>query len=329
MKNILIALLLSSAAFALSQDNPVASRLQWMHNQGYCGETSLITAALFYGQYLSQYDVRALATKDHSQTAGQLLLGVNDVHVARQMRLQYEAWDTDSEQSTDSFLCWVKQNIGQGYPLTLGVYANQSLFYNNPNPKAGDPDYDHIVTAISINSSHPLTDPSYYGDDKLTFSDHGLWQKAYYFTYAFEPFQASREQANDLNGAVYSLANEGSNYGLAITGIVDRDGDTLPVRIDVNCNYENPAIAPQSNTRPDPMALTLTVTLSNLTPGTPYILYRYNTLESIPDSHFNTQASQAFERWPVAIDSGTTYIHTQQIQSDEIACYRCVKATAP
>ncbi len=35
----------------------------WGVNFGYCGETSFITSGMYYGQYLSQYDVRRLNLK--------------------------------------------------------------------------------------------------------------------------------------------------------------------------------------------------------------------------------------------------------------------------
>jgi hypothetical protein len=44
--------------------NNIPPRLQWEANFGYCGEVSLISAGLYYGQYLSQYDARAIQISD-------------------------------------------------------------------------------------------------------------------------------------------------------------------------------------------------------------------------------------------------------------------------
>ena len=44
---------------------PVQNRLQWETNNGYCGETSAIVAGLMYGQYFSQYDMRAIGAPFH------------------------------------------------------------------------------------------------------------------------------------------------------------------------------------------------------------------------------------------------------------------------
>lgn len=319
-------LLFSLSLFASTHTNDIPYRLQWRNNLGYCGETSLINAALFYGQYISQYDVRALVTKDHRQNDGELLLGANDTHAARKLHLQFEEWDNSTEQNTDQFLIWVKQFIVQGYPVAIGIYANQYLFYRNHDPYAGDPDYDHIVTAFAITSSNP-NDPTYNGTDQLAFSDHGLWHNqntpVYYFNYAFDPFQGDRLQANSPNGPIYTLPNHNSNYGIAITGIIDPKHETFPIRVTTDYNYEDPPILDHSNIRPEPMPLTLTITISNLKPHFTYVLYRYNTLESVPDSDFNAHASQAYQTWTFTPTS-STWTQTEQILSNEMAIYRCV-----
>jgi hypothetical protein len=46
-------------------DSNIPDRLQWLHNDGYCGEVSLIMAGLKYGQYHSQYDAREISAISH------------------------------------------------------------------------------------------------------------------------------------------------------------------------------------------------------------------------------------------------------------------------
>lgn len=316
--------------------NNIPPRLQWENNHGYCGEVSLISAGLYYGQYMSQYDARAVATKNEPQSTSQLLLGINDVHAAQQMHLKYIAFDTDDEESSDDFLAWVKQNVVQGYPVIIGVYINQYLF--DEGQQKGDDEYDHIVPVVGIDTNHPLSDPNYYADDVIYFSDNGLWplnsQPVYMYNYRFGPCQLSRTQANAPTAPIYSLPlctpdNTVGNYGIAITGVADLSGDTLPVRITTNLNYEKPDIVNKSNSRPAPTPLMLTITISNLVPNVKYNLYRYNTLDSVPESNFNAKASQAYGSWSFEITTGTTHVVTEMIQSDEIAVYRAVKASAP
>lgn len=82
--------------------NDIPPRLQWEANYGYCGEVSFINAGLYYGQYVSQYDARAIASKNRGQSLeeSQLLIGVNDLHAAEQMHLKAEPWKDTSVEST-------------------------------------------------------------------------------------------------------------------------------------------------------------------------------------------------------------------------------------
>ena len=313
--------------------NNIPPRYQWDGNSGYCGEVALISAGLYYGQYVSQYDSRTIATKFARQNKGQLLLGKNDAYAAAQMHLDAVEWDSGDEQNADKFLVWVKEHVLNGYPVAMGIYTNEFRFYGDTDPDAGDDEYDHIVPVTGVGSNHPLSDLSYYSDDIIYFSDNGLWgsdtNPPYNFCYGFDSFQASRSQANAKTGAIYSLCNDGTNYGIAITGVMDLNGDTVPVRLDTNVKNEQPAIKDGSNTRPDPMSLTLTVTVSNLQPGIVYNLYRYNNFDAVPDRDFNANAGSASQSCVVQIASGKTFVMTQQISSDEIAVYRAVKASAP
>jgi hypothetical protein len=301
----------------------IPPRKQWNANFGYCGETSMITAGLYYGQYVSQYTARTVASDGTPQyrRSSQLLLGGNDRHAAIRMHLASIEWNTSSERNTDEFLRWVQLNVERGYPVAIGVYTNEYRFYGTTAPRAGDPSYDHIVPVTSVSA------------DALTFSDNGLWNPTgiprYTFGYRFAAFQRTRVQANAPGAPVYSLASDGRNYGIAISGIADADHQTLPVRLSTNVPWERPPMRNGSNVRPRPMQLVLTITISNLTPGVAYRLYRYDRLDRIPDAHFNVNASKASRIWRVRITGGTTYTLTQAIMSDQVAAYRAVPASAP
>lgn len=315
---------MAASAHAYSQSNDIPPRLQWNGNDGYFGEVSLISAGLYYGQYVSQYDARVLDGSGLPQykSRSQLLIGVNDTVAAANMHLEASEWDTKTETSTAQFLTWVQQEVLSGYPVAIGIFTNEYLFYGKTNPNAGDPQYDHIVPVTGVT---PAT---------LTFSDNGLWtgttgKPTYTFTYPLSSFPKTRQEANAKNGTIYSVANGGQNYGVAITGVIDQDRETLPVRVATNVNYEKPAIANGSNVRPAPMALTLTITVSGLEPGTTYNLYRYDAMANVPNAAFNANASQATERWTIDIASGTTYTMSENIMSDDEAIYRAVPSAAP
>ena len=327
----------SAAASTYSVVNPLPPRIQWNANYGYCGEASFISAGLFYGQYLSQYDARAIASNNARQnlSSSQLLLGVNDVAAAKAMHLAATPFNTSTQTSTAAFLTWVKSNVIAGYPVVMGVFMNQSRFYGNKNLNAGDTEYDHIVVATGITSRHPLTGPAvYYADDIITFNDNGLWtgtpngQPQNVFSCSFGTFAATRQQANATTRPVYSL-NNGPDYGIAITGIIDLSRETVPVRLATSVNAESTGIVNNSTTRPAFKPVTLTVTVSGLTPGVTYNLYRYSSMAAVPDSNINANAAKAVQKRAITITSGSTYTMTQTIKSNQIVVYRAVPVGAP
>ena len=320
-----------------SRMNDIPPRLQWEANYGYCGETALISAGLYYGQYASQFDTRAIASPGikQSRRGSQLLLGVNDEAAAAHVHLKAVEWDSSvTTTNANNFLAWVKGNVVSGYPVIIGVYENFSKFDDSEDEDAGDNEYDHIVPVIGVSSAKPGTQPAAYdADDVVTLSDNGLWspdgQPAFIYRFKFGAFQATRQQANDEARPVYSLPGEGKNYGVAITGVMDRDGKTLPVRLTTDVNQERPAMDEGSNTRPASATVNLTAMVSGLTPGVRYTLYRYDSFDNVPESGFNEKSAAADKRWDINIKSGSTYVVKEAIRSDQVAVYRAVPVTAP
>jgi len=328
---------LSALAATYTDSLAIPARLQWNGNYGYCGEVSFISAGLYYGQYVSQYDARAIASPNVSQSleSAQLLVGVNDAAAATRMRLAYAQPTGAALTSAPAFLAWVKGKVVSGSPVVIGVYTNAYKFYGSRNLNYGDTEYDHIVTVTGWTSTHtPSTPATYYSDDTVTLEDHGVWTGTssgvppYFFQYPLGPFQQTRRTANASTAEVYSLKN-GGNYGIAITGILDTDKKTVPVRLATSQNFESPVIRNGSTARPTASAITLTITLSGLTPGVPYNLYRYNTVNNIPTASFNANAAKAAQKWAVRISSGSTFVQSLTIQSSETAAFRAVPASAP
>jgi hypothetical protein len=326
----------NQAARSLHQwRNDIGPRYQWNHNYGYCGEVSEISAGLYYGQYVSQYDARAAASDaPQNRYRSQLLLGVNALRAAENMHLRAIAPTGKFNRSTDDFLAWVKENVLLGRPVAIGIYMNQVRFYGNRKPDAGSPQYDHIVPVIGIASYQPRDERGYFADDVITFSDNGEWSSSrreakYYFSYAFGAFQKTRREANARRGPIYSLTDDHRNFGIAILGVQDGDHETLPVRVTTSIKYEHPQIAQGSSERPRAEPIVLTVTVSGLTPGDKYNLYRYKTLQSIPNRGFNKYAAKAYEKWTITGRAGGKLVMTEKIASDEVAAYRAVPANAP
>lgn len=309
----------------------IPPRFQWEENFGYCGETSLVSAGLYYGQYASQYDVRDWASDGANQARedSQLLLGVNDLHAAGRAQLRAERWQGSG---TEDFLAWVKANVLAGYPVVIGVYTNERRLYGDTHAGAGDAEYDHIVPVVGVGSNHPLTDVGYYADDTLTFSDNGLvgddtpGGSEYLYTYAFGDFPKTRADANAADAPWYALASEGSNYGLVVEGI-DGEG-TLPVRVATSVNYESPEITDGGTARPAASAVELTITVSGMEPGVDYVLYRYDDIDRVPQADFNDNAASAGASWPIRVDAGSEVVVVDARLSSDVAVYRAVAAPA-
>jgi len=235
-------------------DSHLPDRLQWIHNDGYCGEVSVQMALLQNGAYLSQYDIRQISAVKSGASDLQrkdfYLVGENDQRASGLMKLAYVEYD-HSVFDSKAYLSWVKQMIrSKKAAVTITVYMNNYLFYGATDPNAGYPDYDHIVSVASIQSDYD--DDLYHDDDIITMSDHGLWAPTvpgppypypfdapYYFSYSFKEFQKTREQANAKTAGVYALPisspsqNYAGNFGIAHTGVADTEGATIHVHIEV------------------------------------------------------------------------------------------------
>ena len=333
------------------QLNPIGPRYQWEGNGGYCGEVSFISAGLYYGQYLSQYDVRAMAwacqdiaarNQTKNTQSAQLLLGVNDATVAQMLKLGAEVFDV---QDSETFLQWVKKNVVSGYPVIVGVFYNEFLLSGGEitNPNYGDTEYDHIVPVMEWGSSRPLDQEDISGD-VILLSDNGLYGTdtspvpdntvVYYYDYAIPYFLATRQQANTQtdNNRVYSLltlpqTNEGNkqNYAIAIKGVLDESRETLPVTLTTSINYECPAIVDGSDIRPASQQVTLTITVSGLTPGQTYYLYYYDNEINVPVRNFNAQSGDPWQEIDATAD---TWTGSMTIQSNEKAFFRAVNKNA-
>ncbi len=315
------------AVYPVINDIPVRS--QWNANYGYCGEVSMISAGLYYGQYLSQYDMRAIASpgKKQNRVDAQLLLGVNDTMAAKQLRLRYERL---AQASDTRFYTWVKHHVTQGHPVLAAVYANAFIFDGNTAPGAGNSEYDHIVSAVGFGSNISLEN-GYDPGDVMLINDNGLYTDdettPYFYPLHIASHLASRQTANARRGPIYSLPKSPViKYGLAITGVMDTYGETLPVTVTTGTPDERPEIRENSNTRPTPKALTLTLRVSGLTPGQEYNLYYYKDQRVVPIEHFNRNSARVgISPWKTFIASSETWSTRLTIPSNEKAFFRAVK----
>lgn len=308
----------------------IAPRLQWNANFGYCGETSLISAGMYFGQYTSQWTVRSLASPGIPQTeqGSQLLLGVNDLEAAGAMRLAATSFASDRQTSTPHFLTWVKSMALRNRPVIIGVFLNMARSGGEP---PGDPEYDHIVPVLGVASMAKLSanDRRYRPTDLLTFSDNSSADPDSIHTFSFQSFQRSRAAANRADAPMYSLRNQPMNYAIAVTGVDDPEQVTVPVRLTSSANSEGAQdqswlVAPP---KPQPIELTATVTLPD--PAMSYNVYLYDDFAKVPVRNFNASASDAIQSWNIPSGSAANWRHTITVMSDQTRVFRAVPVTAP
>jgi hypothetical protein len=306
----------------------MAPRLQWNANAGYCGETSFISAGMRYGQYTSQWTARSLASPGVPQwkSSSQLLLGVNDLSAAKAMRLEATRFNSRDQRSTEQYLRFLRGDV-----VVMGLYNNVTTLGETP---PGDNEYDHIVPMMGIGSTTSLSTgrDRYFPSDSITISDNGLHNVGptypYLYSYRFSDFPKTRQQANLPGGAVYSLRDRPANYATAISGIVDVDGVTIPVRLTSDVNGEgewNVAVGKQP---PAPIPMTLTAHVSIPDDDVAYNLYLYDDFAEVPTAGFNAAADRAIQSWQIPEGSGPIWKLTIDSMSDQTRIFRAVPVTA-
>lgn len=318
-------------------DSHIPPRIQWNENNGYCGETCFISAGLNFGQYCSQFTARAVASPGANQTLSdsQLLLGVNDSAAALRMRLNASEFYYPTQRTTIQFLDWVKSETLLGHVVIIGVFNNGIILEEWTGRLDGQPDYDHIVPVLKYGSGIPFAkEPDrVLPADVITISDNGLYgpfNNAYQFDYSFRirGFTGSRSQANNPRGPVYLLKNKPQNYGIAIKGVLDLDGVTIPVKLAASLDHE-PEITANSNVPPTPVPLTLTATVTIPDQNVAYNLYLYDSFDKVPVAGFNAAAANAASSWVIPAHSGATYTKEIATTTGATAVFRAVPVTAP
>jgi hypothetical protein len=327
---------LASASVPASPDAPysydlqIPPRLQWDSNFGYCGETSFISAGMYFGQYTSQWTARSLASPGLAQTKeeSQLLLGVNDMAAARRMKLQAVEFDSESQRSTPAYLAWVKSMVLRGHPVIIGVFLNMTAAEGE---LPGNSEYDHIVPVLGIGSRARLssTDRRYRPTDVISFSDNGGAKRSSLHQARFSRFQLSRARANDPQAPLYSLQNRPMNYAAAVTGVLDPDRVTIPVRLAASADGEGLQDGVRMDAPPPPRPIELTATVTIPDPAVGYNVYLYDDFSEVPVRNFNALAANAIESWTIPPGSGSTWSKTITAMSDQTRAFRAVPVTAP
>ncbi len=287
---------------AASRSLDILPRQQMDPNGGYSAETAIQTLALYRGAYLSQDKIRTLATAPVTLD-GNASMVLDTLHVA------HDAWDSTGPQPQGvNFLAWTKLQIEQGVPVIYGQYASDAA---TPQPT-----YDNAVPAIAIAATRPTV---FDGNDMLTSSDNdGSKVPRQTGTYAQD--RTSCMKTADQGGCLPL----GVDFGIAIEGIADAQGATLPVNVKVDVDPE-----PNEAGGDPAVPVDATVIATGLTPGKSYTLLRYEDPTKLPTNASAAQmladATAYTHRYDfIATDVLYTLTDPNPFQSDGTVYYRCI-----
>jgi hypothetical protein len=290
---ILLALVLAAQPAPDRPDlSKVTPRLQWSRDGGYCGETSIQTAALQYGIWVSQEEVRRLA-------GGEVLLGVNAGRALRRLRLAFSEWTPRGkrEPRLPAFLEWLTGEVRQGHPCMIGVYIAGEDFG----------EYDHIVPVMGIREigtgsagSRPETQLFLH----TLFHPQGVWRKVSGLPASRSQCRAGWAEAGDIP--------ERTPFGLAVTG--SRDAAPYPVQLRVDRADE-----PDPKRGQAPCGLRGTLRIGGLVKGARYIVERTDMRPRSSLQSGKRKTAKSF----VASASTWEWADPDPIPSNGTTLYRC------
>jgi hypothetical protein len=294
---------------------------------------------MYYGMYMSQFDIRRLTSLSgtQNQETDQLLLDTDsDIAAANLFHLNYERWmDTDVEvKDTMAFSNWMQSHTSLQHPVIIGIFENNSLV------ETSQPEYDHIVSVSKVDVT----------GNTITFCDNGIVYNNIdtpettfntstnpnIFTYPFSTFIRTRQDALQ-SVSEYSLPNVYPTYinsGIAITGVKSNEESLVRIQLTSN-DSEDTEIEDMSNIRPTSNDINLTIHLYNLQANTTYNLYQYKNPYLVPIQDFNWTYQKHRLIGSIILTKITTTDNplsdtqlTKVISSRDIAIFRCVPEDA-
>jgi len=291
---------------------PIPARKQWPDRDGYCGSLSAQTAALGWGAWISQDQVRK-SIGDHE-------IGPSNMEDAlRALKWNYEKWNTRATRPQwKNYLVWMKNHIHKRHPCIWYIMTKERT-----NTTTGR--FTHIEPVYGMFSNKSLSSTTYNDDDVLVHASD--WDKNnYYRTFGSMP-DNSRMEGNCKDAPVgigkneaYPCLDDESNDGYCVTGPVDPAGKSLPMTLDVG-RWDEPDVIRGEK----PVQLTATVTVESLTPKTNYILYRFDGVKSVPTDS-NYEKGYVSRHTFTATGKTYTWKDDHGITSNEASYYRCVPA---
>ena len=160
---------------------------------GWCGESVIQQAALYYGTFLSQRDIHRAGHSTHPD------LYASDIPRAlKKVGLSFERWRAGPRRYV-AFLTWIRSHLRRGHPVLAGM-----KIYPTAHPRWG---LDHFVLVVGFQGSSLLVNTT--------------WRRQQWLDR-----KQLRQQRQGL-----SFANRYDvHWALALTGWKDQQGPPLAAR---------------------------------------------------------------------------------------------------
>ena len=299
------ALALACAAVAgdvrASVQLAIPCRAQWDDRNGYCGECTIQSIALYYGTYISQYRVREIISSNQTQD---VWVPDHTGTIFDALRLNYENWNSGlATPQYQNYLVWTKAHLQQGHPVMITLFVQGE----------SDTDYDHIVPATGFTS---VDTTAYHAADTLVFNDN---YDSSSYSRTFGSIYDTRAMTG--NGATYEYCiPRDTDYGAAVTGIRDASGTALPVSVSVD-RWDEPNVW-----RGEPLVqMNATIQVRTLTTGASYVLRRYDDYHLVPTNNYLSSACSSSTSF---VATAATQTLSDHFSSGGTVIYRCVPAAA-
>jgi len=299
-----LAVLLLAAAPGIIQSVMlnIPPRFMWGWGDGlsgYCGEATIQSSGLFYGNWVSQERVRLAGGN------AEVLVGLNAESAATSLRLVIERWNSNSPAPQNpGYLTWVRSHIDRAHPVVGTVYSVQG----------SDTDYDHIVPFVGYDSTTVL-----YYNDLYSPSTRSL---------ALPAAVKTRSQCTTTSNVQlpdnYCIP-KGVDWGFAVTGVVDPKGELVPITLSVG-RWDEPDWGAEDRLNEPLVTLRPVVTARGLTPGVTYALLRFDTAASLPSAGGFLAAAWSEKVTFTATGTSASVSSLGTISSGGTYFYRCVVA---
>jgi len=274
-------------------------------DSGYCGETATQSAALYFGNYVSQQVVRDVATGGNDQ----FLIAVSDTTAAKQLKLTSDefAYKKEKKPQAKSYLAFLKKHLDMGHPVVAG------FFEKAPNRDAGDKNYDHIMIVIGYTVDADGNMENLYINDfyeKYTRLEaiKGKTRKQ---------CKASTDPEQPFKYCITSPVN----YGMAISGNLDKNDELYRAQLFAPWHEPDDGIEDKVNAAPVEMSMTLVV--KGLTVGSNISCVRFDSHKNVPSKNF-LSSKKWTKRWDFTATKTSYKIMVDPIMSNTEAYYRCV-----